>query len=72
MKSHKSCLFRAAMVVMVISLLSACGYRGPLYLPDEPASESSPEQTEVNGPPPEAGDAQEDESDTEETGDPSQ
>ena len=31
------------MILLLFSLLiSACGYRGPLYLPDEPATENVP------------------------------
>ncbi len=42
---------RAAFLILVLILpaLSACGQRGSLYLPEEPAQEQVPEQGEGPG-----------------------
>ena len=32
---------------LLITVLSACGQRGPLYLPEDPATESAPAEQQV-------------------------
>jgi len=45
-------MFRSALVAILFLCLSGCGLKGPLYLPDEPATETKilsqePENDEV-------------------------
>jgi predicted small lipoprotein YifL len=65
-KNQAGAYIFVALMSLLLLTMTACGYRGPLYLPEEPAPETPSESSDEQAIPVETDDSTEVESDEEE------
>jgi predicted small lipoprotein YifL len=49
--AHRRMVLRIVATLATLSLIAACGYKGPLYLPPEPAQRASAQPEQPQSPP---------------------